>query len=499
MSDTENAYEELLEKIRKIRSVSEAQGVLRWDQQVMMPDAGTFSRSRQMSALSSIYHDLLTNEKIGELLDEIDEEELMDPEKAVVREIKREYKRATSVPNSLVAEITKTSSEAFQKWKKAKEKDEFGKFKPLLEKMVELKREYAREIDPEAPPYSVLFQDYEPYLGLDVAEKILTQLRKDLIPFIQRIREANIDFNDNLFSGGFPPESQESFARGLLDDLGFSWDRGRLDKSPHPFTMGTQFDTRITTRFHDDFLNGLFSTIHEFGHALYGLNLPKDEEIYGTPLAESREMTVHESQSRLWENHIGRSKPFWRYLLPKVKEEFSGFDSTLEEAYKVVNKVKEDNPVRIQADELTYHLHIVLRFEMEMDLIEGDISIGDVPEVWNEKMERYLGIRPQSDAVGCLQDVHWSNGYIGYFPNYSLGSVLSAQFFETLRKEIDNIDGRIEEGEFEVIREWLRDNIHKHGKIYRTDELIRAITGEGLKSDYFLDYAMDKYKRIYNL
>lgn len=498
-SKTKKSYEKLRGKVRKIRSLRESEGVLRWDQQVMMPDGGTFPRSRQLSTLSSIYHDLLTDEEIGKLLKDIDYDELSKSEKAVVREIKREYERAIKVPTSLVSEISKTSSEAFSKWQKAKEEDDFEIFEPLLDKLVDLKKKYAREIDPDSPPYQVLFEDYEPYISLDTTEKVLTELRKNIIPLLRKIREVSLDVDDDLFSEDFPRENQRRFVRNLLDDLGFCWDRGRLDTAPHPFTTGTQYDVRIATRFHENFLDGLFSTIHEFGHSLYTLGLPREEEKYGIPLAESREMTIHESQSRLWENHIGRSRPFWKYLLPKVKEEFSNFNASLEEVYKAANRVEEDNLIRVEADELTYHLHIALRFEIEKDLVGDNIDVGDVPEVWNEKMEQYLDVRPDSDSRGCLQDVHWSNGYFGYFPTYSLGSVLSAQIYDTLEEELEGIGEEIENGNFSEVRNWLKDRIHSHGKLYRTDELIRKSTDEDLNPDHFLDYIESKYNKVYGI
>ena len=484
------SYDELVERVRKISNVGHAAGVLRWDQEVMMPEGGTPARSQQLSTLSSVRHDLLTDDRTGELLDAAEPED--DEERAVMREVRREYERATRVPNELVEEISEVTSEAHPVWAKAKEADDFDEFAPTLERLVELKREYADQVNPGVPRYEALFEEFEPYLGLDTAERVLSTLRDELVPLV-----------DDVLASEFSPEplpsveedAQEEVVHDALDALGYDWERGRLDVAPHPFSTGTQFDARVTTRYSEDPLDALTSTVHEFGHATYTLGLPQDE--YGTPLGEARDLTVHESQSRFWENHVARTRAFWEFFADRFNET-TGEEVTPQRAYEAANTVEERNPIRVEADELTYHSHILLRFEVERALIEGDIEVDEVPEVWNEKHEEYLGFRPDTDAEGALQDIHWSHGSFGYFPTYSLGSVLAAQVDAAVRDEID-VNERVRDGEFDGIRGWLREEIHTYGKQYETDELVRRATGEDLSAEPFVEYAQEKYGELYGV
>ncbi len=492
-------YERFENRVERIRNVGNAAGILRWDQEVVMPEAGTPARAKQLSTLSSIGHELLTAEETGALLEALEGADLEDGKRAVVRELRREYDRATSVPQQLVEEISETTSNAHPRWKAARAEDDFETFAPTLEKLVDLKREYADHVDPDADPYAVLFAEYEPYIDLEAAATILAELREELVPLIEAISESEADLETDAFSGEFDADTQEAVCRDVLDELGYDWDRGRLDTAPHPFSSGTQFDARVTTRFDEsDLLGSITSTIHEFGHANYTIGLP--DEGYGTPLGEARDLSVHESQSRLWENHVGRSRPFWERFLPAIHDRFPATESvTPGDAYESANQVYEDNLVRVEADELTYHLHIVIRFEIERDLIRGDLEVREVPEVWNDKYEQYLGIRPETDAEGCLQDIHWSHGSFGYFPTYSLGSVLAAQLFAAVENEVGDLEERIREGEFDDLNGWLRENVHRHGKRYTTPELIEEATGEAVTAEYFLEYVAEKYGELYDL
>jgi carboxypeptidase Taq len=495
----EETYDRFEERITRISNVGNAAGILRWDQEVVMPEEGTPARAQQLSALSSISHELLTANETGELLEALESTALEEEREAVVREVRRRYDRETSVPQELVEEISETTANAHPTWMQAREEDEFEQFAPTLEKLVELKREYAAHIDPDADPYAVLFADYEPYLDLETAERVLERLREELVPLIDAIQESDVDLATDTFTGEFDDADQEALARDVLDSLGYDWGRGRLDTAPHPFSSGTQFDARVTTRFEEsDLLGSLTSTIHEFGHANYTLGLPDDA--YGTPLGESRDLTVHESQSRLWENHVGRSRPFWMNFLPTVADRFPELEAaTPEEAYEAANQVYDDNLIRVEADELTYHLHIVIRFEIERDLISGDLDVADVPEAWNDKYEEYLGVRPDTDAEGCLQDIHWSHGSFGYFPTYSLGSVLAAQLYAAAEDDLGDLDDRIEAGEFDDLNGWLREQVHQHGARYTTPDLVEHATGESYTADYFLDYVKAKYGALYDL
>jgi carboxypeptidase Taq len=498
-ADAPDAYDALLDRVERWNAVGSASGVLGWDQQVMMPEGGTPARSKQLSALSSVHHDMVTADETGELLDELDDTDLTDEQAAVVREVRREYERADAVPVELVEEISETGSEALQAWEEAKAEDDFETFAPYLEKHVELKREYAEHIDPDRDPYEVLFEEFEPCLSMERAEAILTELREALVPMIDDIRESDVDLAVDTFEGTFPEETQEELSREALELVGYDFDRGRLDVSSHPFTSGNQFDCRVTTRFdEEDPLGAVGSTIHEFGHAQYNLGLPQEQ--FGTPLGESRDLSVHESQSRLWENHVGRSEAFWERFLPIFQEHFPQTEeATVRDAYEAFNQVYEDNLIRVEADELTYHLHIVIRFEIERDLIRGDLDVEDVPEVWNDKYEEYLGIRPDTDSEGCLQDIHWSHGNFGYFPTYSLGSVMAAQLFEAAATEIDDLDGKIAAAEFDELQDWLGENVHRHGSRYETNELVKRATGEDFSADAFLEYVDEKYGELYGI
>ncbi|ELZ35473.1 carboxypeptidase M32 [Halorubrum distributum] len=498
-ADAPDAYDALLDRVQRWNAVGSASGVLGWDQQVMMPEGGTPARSKQLSALSSVHHDMVTADETGELLDELDDADLTDEQAAVVREVRREYERADAVPVELVEEISETGSEALQAWEEAKAEDDFDEFAPYLEKHVELKREYAEHIDPDRDPYEVLFEEFEPCLSMERAESILTELREALVPMIDEIRESDVELAVDTFEGTFPEDEQEALSREALELVGYDFDRGRLDVSSHPFTSGNQFDCRVTTRFDEnDPLGAVGSTIHEFGHAQYNLGLP--QEHFGTPLGTSRDLSVHESQSRLWENHVGRSKAFWEEFLPVFQEHFPQTEeATVRDAYEAFNQVYEDNLIRVEADELTYHLHIVIRFEIERDLIRGDLDVEDVPEVWNDKYEEYLGIRPDTDSEGCLQDIHWSHGNFGYFPTYSLGSVMAAQLFEAAEDEIDDLHGKIADGEFGDLHDWLGENVHQHGSRYETNELVVRATGEDFSADAFLDYVDEKYGELYGI
>jgi carboxypeptidase Taq len=495
-TEAPDPYPEFEEHVKRVSYLNDAGGVLGWDQQVTMPEGGTPARSKQSAALSSVTHDLLTDDRVGDWLDDLDDTDLSADRRAVVREVRREHERAARVPEELVSKLSETASNALPVWEEARAEDDFDAFAPTLEEMVELRREYAAAIDPDRDPYEVLFEEYEPYLGLDTAERVLERLREELVPLIDEIEDSDADLADP-FTGEYDTDTQEELVRTALDELGYDFERGRLDTAPHPFSTGTQFDARVTTRFDPaEPLDALGSTIHEFGHASYTLGLP--DEAYGTPLGQARDLTVHESQSRLWENHVGRSRAFADYFAPTVADHL-GVDVSARELYEAANRIYPDNLIRVEADELTYHMHIVLRFEIERDLIAGDIDVAEVPSVWNEKMEEYLGVRPESDSEGCLQDIHWTHGNFGYFPTYSLGSVLAAQLYASAEDEIGGVDARTREGEFGDLHDWLTDNVHRHGCRYETDDLVREATGESFTADYFLDYAREKFGELYDL
>jgi len=499
-SDAPEPYDAFESHVEQLTYLRDAGGVLGWDQQVTMPEGGTPARSKQSAALSSVTHDLLTDDDVSAWLAELEDADLDAGRRAVVREVGREHERAANVPEELVSEISETASNALPVWEEARAEDDFESFAPTLEKMVELKREYAAAIDPDRDPYAVLFEEYEPYLGLDTAERVLERLREELVGLIDDIEASDADLAAP-FGDEYAPDDQEAMVREALDRLGYDWDRGRLDTAAHPFSTGTQFDARVTTRFDPaDPMGALGSTIHEFGHATYTLGLPDDH--YGTPLGQSRDLSVHESQSRLWENHVGRTRAFADFFAPTVNDHL-GTDVTPRELYEAANQIYPDNLIRVEADELTYHMHIILRFEIERDLIAGDLDVRDVPAVWNDKMAEYLGVRPETDSEGCLQDIHWTHGSLGYFPTYSLGSVLAAQLDAAMRDDLanegENVDALVRAGEFDPLHDWLTEHVHRHGCRYETDDLIREATGEPFTADHFLEYAREKFGDLYGL
>ncbi len=492
------SYEKLLQQAETILNIEESSGVLHWDQQVMMPEKGIQARASQTSTLSRIAHQKLVSEETAEAIENTDPESLGEAENADLREMKRRHQRARKVPEELQTEISEKSSETVEIWKEAREEDNFEKVKEDLRELVELKRRYAQEIDPEREPYAVLFDDYEPYIDFDRMETVLETLRDELTDLLEKIDAEDVE--DHVFTGEFPRKKQEELFRSIVGDMGFDWDSGRLDVSAHPFTSGNQFDARITTRYSEENLKeGLMASIHEAGHALYEQGLPED--LYGQPSGNSRDLSVHESQSRIWENNIGRSRQFWEYLTPKLKEEFPQHmeDVSSDQAFRAVNRIDPGNLIRIEADELSYHLHIVIRFEIERDLINGEIEVEDLPETWNRLYREYLGVEPETDAEGVLQDIHWFQGSIGYFPTYSLGSVLAAQLEEAMGEDLDDMDQHISQGKFDSVLNWLRENVHSNGCIYETEDLIEEATGEELSAEPFLRYIREKYGRIYDM
>jgi carboxypeptidase Taq len=492
---TADTWDAFIDHVEQYHYLTGASMVLGWDQRVMMPEAGTPARAKQASALSSVQHEMLTDDSLAGWLDELDGS-VEGEQAAIVREMRREHERARQVPDDLVEQLTEARANAHPVWAQAKSESDFGQFEETLAHIVDLRREYAEAIDPDRDPYAVLVEDYEPYIPLADIEAVLAELREELPPLIEAISDSDADLADP-FEGTYEEHSQEALVREALDTVGYDWDRGRLDTAEHPFSVGTQFDARVTTRFSpEDPLEALGSTIHEFGHASYTLGLPDSE--YGTPLGTDRDMTIHESQSRLWENHVGRSLPFWRLFAPAV-EEHLGVSATPRECYEAANEVHEDNLIRVEADELTYHLHIVLRWEIERDLIRGDLDVSEVPAVWNDRMEEYLGVRPENDAEGCLQDTHWAGTMFGYFPTYSLGSMLAAQLFAAAERDLGDLDDDIEAGDFGPLSEWLTQEIHQHGCRYTTPDLVRSATGEDLTAEYFLAHAREKYGDLYNL
>ncbi len=493
----------LRDHLAPIEDLKAAAAVLAWDQETFMPDGGADARAHQLSTLQSMAHERFASDTTGELLDRaaeaVDDPESLDTAASLVRVTRREYDRARRVPSSLVAELSGAISEAKRAWAQAREQDDFPAFAPHLERLLELSVEKAEAIGYEHEPYDALLTEYEPGLTTpDVASTFAT-LREDLVPLVDAIAEAP-QIDDAPLHGSFPQEKQQAFGERVLADLGYDFDRGRQDVSAHPFTTAfAPGDVRITTRYDESFLpSALFSTIHEGGHALYEQGIAPD--LARTPLADGASLGVHESQSRLWENHVGRSRPFWRHYFPLLQEAFPDAlgDTAPEAFYRAINRVAP-SLIRVEADEVTYNLHVMLRFELERGLINGSLAVDDLPRRWNEAMDDTLGVVPDTDTNGVLQDVHWAQGAFGYFPTYTLGTLMAAQLMEAIRDDLPSLAPCMAEGAFDPLLDWLRTHVHQHGRKLTAPRLLKRTTGQDLSADAWLRYATTKFGALYDL
>lgn len=500
MSD---AVDQLRTHLAPIEDLKAAAAVLAWDQETFMPDGGAEARARQLSTLQSTAHERFVSEETGELLDRAAEAtETADPLNdgaSLVRVTRREYERARRVPSSLVAELSKATSRAKQAWKRARTEDDFTVFAPHLERLVDLSIEKAEAIGYKEEPYDALLEEFEP--GLSTAEVASTfeTLRDDLVPLVDVIAEAP-QLDDDLLHRTYPQSKQRAFGEAVLEDIGFDFGRGRQDVSAHPFTTSFSVDdVRITTRYDESFFpSAFFSMIHEGGHGLYEQGI--DPLLERTPLADGASLGLHESQARLWENHVGRSRPFWRHYFPRLQDTFPHAlgDADLDDFYRAINRV-EPSLIRVEADEVTYNLHVMLRFELERGLISGTVDVNDLPELWNEAMDDYLGVVPDTDADGVLQDVHWSMASFGYFPTYTLGTLTAAQLTDAIRDEIPGLEAQWADGIFSPLLDWLREHVHQHGRKLTAPELLERVTGEELSADPWLRYAWQKFGALYEL
>lgn len=495
--------QKLKELVYEINDINMAAAVLGWDQETYMPQGGINDRADQLSTLSKISHEKFTTKEIGELIGELKSEILnIDDESDDVRLIRvldRNYKKSVKVPASLVSEMSKAASLGQQAWAEAKKSSDFLKFKPHLWKIVELKKEYAKIFAPYDSIYDPLLDDFEPGLKTSEVKSIFNDLRPEQVKLIRSISEKREVDNSFLFKD-YDESKQWSLGEKAITKFGYDWSRGRQDKSAHPFSTNFGIDdVRITTRVTKNYLpTALFGTFHESGHAMYEQGV--SQTLRRTPLARGASLAIHESQSRLWENIVGRSRAFWKYFYGELQKNFPENLSSvsLDNFYRGINKVKP-SLIRVEADEATYNLHIMLRLEIEIGLMEGTMDVTDLPSIWNSKMEDYLGVKPPNDGVGVLQDIHWSMGAIGYFSTYALGNLVSAQLWECVTKEIPDISLQIENGEFSVLLNWLRKNIHSHGAKFEPQELVERVTGSKITPKPYLKYLNSKYSEIYGL
>ena len=485
--------------LQEIADVRYAIAVLQWDQETYMPAKGSRYRAQQVATLSETAHKLFTAKKTGRLLQTLAErDDLSEPERHNIRLSLYDYNKLKKLPASFVRAMSEAVSKSYQYWVEAKQTNSFSVFQNSLDKLIHLKRREADQLGYEGHPYNALLNEYEKGATVPFLDAVFSTLQQPLIELLRKVgRQPQV--NDAFLQKHFPGHLQWQFGLDLIKQLGFDFEAGRQDVSEHPFTTSfSSHDVRVTTRIHEnDFSSMCWSCIHEAGHALYEQGLPG--EAYGLPLGEYASLGIHESQSRLWENNVGRSLGFWQHNFPLLQtrfpEQFSGVDPV--HFYRAINKVTP-SLIRTEADELTYHFHVIIRYELEKKLIEGAVETKDIPAYWNELYEQYLGIRVPDDRNGCLQDVHWSHGSFGYFPTYSLGSLYAAQFFGTAGHQLPALAETIENGDLVPLLNWLRTNIHQYGRRYTSEELCTRITGEPLNSSYFLQYATEKYRNIYN-
>jgi carboxypeptidase Taq len=495
--------EQLKTSLAEIYDLGKVYELLDWDMQTYMPPGGAEGRSKQSATIASLAHQKFTSPEMGALL-----EELMagvgelDPDSNAARLIKithKDYQKRTRVPASLVVELTETCSAAHQVWHKARAENNFSLFQPSLEKIVRLTQEYASLFQPYDHIYDPLLDDYEPGMKTAEVKEIFTALRPQQVALIHTIA-GRPQVDDAFLHLSYDEQKQLDFGVEVITRFGYDWQRGRQDKSAHPFSSSFgNGDVRITTRVMAEYPNSaLFSSMHEAGHALYELGI--DHGMERSPLASGASLALHESQSRLWENLVGRSLPFWEHFYPRLQAYFPSQlgQVSLPAFYRGINKV-EPSFIRVEADEATYNLHIMLRLELEIALMEGSLQVKDLPAAWNARMQDYLGITPPTDALGVLQDVHWSGGSFGYFPTYALGNLVSAQLWERLQQDLPDLEQQVRGGQFEALLGWLRENIHQHGRKYEPQELVQRVTGSKIDPAPYMRYLNAKFGEIYGI
>jgi carboxypeptidase Taq len=499
----QTAYEELLRRVREAAVLGSCAGLLGWDERTYMPRAGAAHRGEQMALLARLGHEMVADPRIGELLTAVEASDLVrDPESDAAvnaREIRRGYNRATKLPKELVEELARVTTQAQSVWDDARRASDFERFRPWLEKIVGLKRQEATAVGYQDHPYDALLDEYEPGARTVELRRLFADLAADLVPLVEKIVDSGKKPDRDLLIRDFPVDRQEKFAQSAAAAFGFDFAAGRLDVTTHPFCSGIgPGDIRLTTRYNPRFFNeAFFGVLHETGHGIYEQSLPADH--FGTPLGSATSLGIHESQSRLWENQVGRSRPFWEHFLPEARNSFPSLDGvSLDQWIFAINDVKP-SLIRVEADEATYNLHIILRFEMEQALISGDLPPADVPAAWNEKLRTMLGLTSPDDSRGCLQDIHWSFGGIGYFPTYTLGNLYAAQLMAAARRDLADLDAQFRRGEFAPLRGWLTEKVHRHGQRYRANDLCRRATGEPLDHKSFIAYLRAKYEPLYGL
>jgi carboxypeptidase Taq len=501
MKETGNSkalYESYRLHMRKLADVRAALALMQWDQETYLPSKGAGFRAQQVATLSEMAHELATSDKLGSLLVSMENSSgLSEIERKNVSLNSEDFAKQKKYKPAFVRKMSETVSRSFNAWNQAKKENRFSLFENELAELVELKKEETQILGYSDHPYDALMDEFEKGCTVKLVDKIFGNMLPKLRSILEKIQQSETTDDTFLFKS-FDKKKQWDFGMQVIAELGFDFEAGRQDISSHPFsTSFNKNDVRITTRIDEnDFSSMLFSCIHETGHALYEQGLPESE--YGLPSGEFASLGIHESQSRLWENHVGRSHAFWKFHFPLVAEKFPEVfkNTATDEFYKAVNKVKP-SLIRTESDELTYHFHVMIRYEIEKMLIKGELKTEDIPACWNEQYKKWLDIGVPDDRRGCLQDVHWSHGSFGYFPTYSLGSFYAAQFFAGANKDDDQLQFKMEKGNTNGLLHWLRQRVHATGRTYNSEEICNMATGEGLNVKYFLDYLLDKYGKIY--
>jgi carboxypeptidase Taq len=491
-------YNQLLNALQRGYWISSVMSLLGWDEQVNLPPGSAEQRAGQSSFLADLYHTEMTRPEIGEWLAQLegDQGKLSAEQQTVVRWARRDYDRACLLPSEFIVAETQHHSRSYHAWAEARKKNDFASYAPFLEKNLELARERANLLGWGDRPYDYHIDAHDPGMTAARVEELFAQLRAPLVELVETILASSRKADLSVFRA-FREEEQERFVRLVIERLGFDFSRGRLDRSLHPFCSGDVADCRMTTRFHvNNPLDALFSSIHETGHGLYDQGLPMEHRC--NPLGKAVGMAVHESQSRLWENQVGRSRAFWTYFEPLFRQAFPSQLSAVasDDLYLAINAVHR-NPIRVDSDEVTYNLHIMLRFELEKALFDGALQVKDLPAEWNRRSEEVIGLKPERDAEGVLQDIHWSGGSFGYFPSYCLGNMMAAQLWYTVLEAIPGLEKQFAEGNFQPLLHWLNDRVHRHGKRYDTDQMVQQATGMPLGPEALLRYLRERYLPLY--
>ena len=497
------ALADLKTRLGKIEDLKAAANVLSWDQETYMPSGAAEARAHQLSTLQTMAHEQFVADETGALLDQAADDlngaDPLDDDTSLVRVTRRDYERDRKLPSDLVAEMSRTVSEAKEAWKKARTTDEFSIFAPLLRRVVDLNIRKAEALGYDDEPYDALLNEYEPGMKTATVAETFNSLRQNLVPIVDAIA-ASDPIDDDILHHSYPIHRQKTFGQSVIRNLGYDFNCGREDESAHPFTTSfSVHDVRLTTRYNKSFFPAaFFSTMHEAGHGLYEQGI--DKNLDRTPLADGTSLGMHESQSRLYENLIGRSRAFWSHYYTPLRGTFpEALDGTDRETfYRAINRV-EPSLIRVEADEVTYNLHIMLRFELERGLVSGALNVNDLPELWREKMADYLGVVPDTDADGVLQDVHWSLGAIGYFPTYALGNLMSVQIMNQIRHDLPDLDNDISSGTFAPLLDWLRTHIHQYGRKLTATEILDQATGQSLDAEPWLVYVREKFGDLYDL